>query len=45
MLDEEITRSAANITNMTSVLKCCYHPAKDAKYLVELKDEDILCCL
>lgn len=29
----------------SKVLKCHYHPIKDARYLVELNnDEDILCC-
>lgn len=35
--DEDIVRNAT--TNPTNVLKCHYHPAKDAKYLVEINQD------
>lgn len=43
--DEDISRTIVSATT-SSLLKCYNHPLKDAKYLVELnEDEDILCCM
>lgn len=39
---EELPRTGST----GNVLKCHFHPVKDAKYLVEInQDEDILCCM
>jgi hypothetical protein len=44
--NEELAHSSVGVTKMAKVLKCHLHPVKDAKYLVELnQDEDILCCI